>query len=409
MNISIIIFIIILAVSTVIGIFIAHDPGYTLFSYGNWTVEMPLWLTFTIILILISLTSCLFIFLNSLSRLSPAVKSWLKNREIKLAFINTQRGLKFFTEGDWLNAEKWLIKASIYPEYSLMNYIFAAKAAHERGDAIQRESYLAKALSNSFKDQSLLTLIHTEFQLKQSQESQNPEAIKVLEKLVYQKPNALKLLFETFINEKDWEKALELLPAVEKRKIFEQHKLDNISKLIYMERLNQLIENLKELNIFWGQLPKFFKQNTNFIYVYAKALIQLEQHKEAEQILRQSLEQTWDEGLIALYGKTVHKNNEQQLKIAENWVEFHSNSPNLYLTLGRIALRAELWGKARSFLEQYLSMADNPEAYVLLGNLLEFINCPEESRVCFKKGLLKVVNDHVKEQNYLTSNNNEIL
>ena len=39
-----IIYLIILVAAVWLGLKIAEDPGYALFAYQRWTVEMPLWL-----------------------------------------------------------------------------------------------------------------------------------------------------------------------------------------------------------------------------------------------------------------------------------------------------------------------------------------------------------------------------
>jgi HemY protein len=55
--------------------------------------------------------------------------------------------------------------------------------------------------------------------------------------------------------------------------------------------------------------------------------------------------------------------------------------------LGKISLRNELWGKARSYLEASIDLEPTAEAYRLLGALLERLDDPEGAALCYRKGI----------------------
>ena len=45
-------FVVVLIFAVWLGLHIQSDPGYALFSYGHWTIELPLWLTIVILVLL---------------------------------------------------------------------------------------------------------------------------------------------------------------------------------------------------------------------------------------------------------------------------------------------------------------------------------------------------------------------
>ena len=60
----------------------------------------------------------------------------------------------------------------------------------------------------------------------------------------------------------------------------------------------------------------------------------------------------------------------------------------LLTSLGRICLRAKLWGKARTYFEEALGLGRDPELYRLLAETLAAMNKPEESAGYSREGLL---------------------
>jgi HemY protein len=76
------------------------------------------------------------------------------------------------------------------------------------------------------------------------------------------------------------------------------------------------------------------------------------------------------------------------LQQAEHWLKGRENNANLLLALGRLAIRCELWGKARSYLQASLGSHELAETYRELGQLLDKLNEPELAADCYRKGLL---------------------
>ena len=63
--------------------------------------------------------------------------------------------------------------------------------------------------------------------------------------------------------------------------------------------------------------------------------------------------------------------NSKQLKFAEHMLTVHARDPILLLTLGRLCIRAALWGKAKKYLEDSIEAQPGPDAYQELASLYE--------------------------------------
>ena len=83
----------------------------------------------------------------------------------------------------------------------------------------------------------------------------------------------------------------------------------------------------------------------------------------------------------------------RQLALAESLLERHPREPELLLALGRIALRNQLWGKARDYLESSLKLAARPDTCAELARLCEHLGETEHSRAL----LLRAVRGSVGE------------
>ena len=84
----------------------------------------------------------------------------------------------------------------------------------------------------------------------------------------------------------------------------------------------------------------------------------------------------------------------QALNKVEKWAEHHTDDTYLYLTLGRICNKAQLWGKAKAYFESSLSRKPLAETYAELAALHEQLNEMDEAHRCAKKGLKIAIRDN---------------
>src|SRR4029078_7904584 len=100
----------------------------------------------------------------------------------------------------------------------------------------------------------------------------------------------------------------------------------------------------------------------------------------------------WSSRLIALYASlpeqlsAAERAEEAHARIerAEHWLTEHNRDPELLASLGRLCVQAELWGKARSFLEASLSFEETGAAHVELARLAERLGDPAAAQRHFR-------------------------
>jgi HemY protein len=121
----------------------------------------------------------------------------------------------------------------------------------------------------------------------------------------------------------------------------------------------------------WSGLPRGVRRLPQSIVTYARAAMACQDHPTAEKVLRELIEDTNDPTATRLYGDLLLPDPLIPLDRAETWLRKRTEDPDLLSTCARLCLRAELFGKARSYLEASLARRPSSENSLILANLLE--------------------------------------
>jgi HemY protein len=111
----------------------------------------------------------------------------------------------------------------------------------------------------------------------------------------------------------------------------------------------------------------------------------------AERVLRELIDQSPDAAAIRLYGELVLDNPLVPLERAEGWLRQRPEDPELLASCARLCLRAELFGKARSYLEASLARRPNAENSLILADLLEQMGEREAAARCLRESVTRSV------------------
>ncbi len=116
----------------------------------------------------------------------------------------------------------------------------------------------------------------------------------------------------------------------------------------------------------------------------AELLVALERQPEARRIVEDALAHNWDARLLRRYPDTAGGDALPLIQKAEGWKKDHPDDAELLFALGRLCQKQQLWGKAQSFLEAALKLADSEalkvRAHRALARLFEHLGEPGEGR-----------------------------
>jgi HemY protein len=374
-----IIFIIGIALALAISAIVSHDPGYIRISYGNWLIESNL--------VIGSLAATTFIFaliwvIGATRRVlgsGKSISTWLGRSAQSRATQKTEKGLIALLEGNWSVASKLLSKSASKSHEPLINYLAAAHASNELGQTKEAEHLLKKAYDNTKDSEFAVGIAQAQIQFQQGQYEPCLATLLRLQKQQTHHPFVLKLLKSVYLKLEDWHNLIKLIPSLQKDAKLKQAEINSLESLawknLFVQKTEELITRNQQhssddiLANLWQSVPTPLQFDAELVETYALQLIRLNNSHKCETLIRKVLEKKWDDKLIRVYGMIASKNTSEQLIHAEQWLKGRPNNADLLLTLGRLCLRNELWGKAQEYFEASNNLHENKESLAELSRL----------------------------------------
>lgn len=378
-----------LVAAVALGLLLTRDTGYVLIGYGAWTLETTVSLLAFALLAGFLALYLLLRFLVGLRRAPQRLRHWEERRKALRARNALNRGLIELAEGDWMGAEKRLLKHAADSDTPLLNYLAAARAAQQQGAHERRDHYLRLAHQGMPDADIAVGLTQAELQIAHRQMEQALATLTHLRTLAPRHGYVLKMLMRLYERLHDWEHLRDLVPELRKRKVLDDDAAERLEIRLHGELLAQAARggDAEVLRDAWNRVPRRLLHNPDLVLAYATQLTALGDSEEAETLLCTTLKKTWDGRLVDLYGR-LPGDAARQLAAGEEWLRTRERDPVLLQTLGRLAMRASLWGKAREYLEASTGIAPTVEGYQLLGSLAEQVRDGAGATEYYRKGTL---------------------
>jgi HemY protein len=376
---------VVLVASVTVALVALPDPGYVLIGYGKYSLET----TLAAFVIALGLAYLAVRMIAGLWHAPRGIRRWndrYRNRRLGRLFDTAMIEL---VEGQPERAERRLARLVYAGESPLDVYLSAARVANRIDADDRRDYYLKLALERYPRAELAIGLVQAELQLSRSQLDQAQTTLSRLQSLSAHNAQVMRLRIQLYLRQQDWEALRGLLPELRRGHVLAGDQWQRLAVQVYRQRLEELgaMRDLEALESGWKQLPSAVQQDQAMVSVYLQELLRIGAHAQAEQVLREQLRVHWDRGFVYAYGDVAAPNAAGQLSVAEGWLEQHPDDGVLLLTLGKISLRNELWGKARGYFESGIEREPMPEAYRLLGSLLERLGEADRAAECYRKGI----------------------
>lgn len=375
----------------VVGIpLMQKDAGYVLIAIGGHIIEMRFWMA---IIVLLLFLLCLWIIkalIKGTWRATIKTFNWWPSKAQALLWQRQERAMAALWEGNIQEAHRNFtrIVKTKSQNANALSLINAANTASDLALFNDADHYLnlAEALDD---DQHKVSLWVSRARFYQKQNKIKDAQALANKALSYNNlhPGVLAMLLNIYRNQQDWLALQALLPRFKKAKFLVEEEYVTLERDIYQGLLLQA-NNEQTITEQWQAIPKANKADSQIERCYLQQLLQLKCDNIAEPILRKMLKKHFDDELISLFANTHSQDPAAQLQYAERWLDHKSDSPILMLALGKIALRCELWGKAKEYFEQSLKLQPSAEAYAELARLLGQLGEHQASNALFQQGLL---------------------
>ena len=372
-----------LALGALAANYLLADNGYVLINFRGYAIEM-------------SVPVLAFLLLLAYLAVRMAVRTWeapkrlgelAARRRARKAGDRIVRGYIEMGEGNFSRGEKLLTQGVRNSETPLLNYLAAARAAQAQGDHSRRDNWLKMAYDQEPRAAASVLLTQAELQLANDEfEHARATLNKVLEMTPHNQ-QALRLKAELCLADGDWDKLRHLLPKLGSKGYVATDLLNSWYVLTWCALLSAASDDPEGVRHLWKQLPRHLRENAALVSARIKALIAEGKMDEAEAGIRKALKREWSEELILLYAKLETADLAVLLRRAESWLQQRPEDAALLLTAGRLCVRNELWGKARSYFESSIAIRPSPEAWNDLGQLLIRMDQSDAASIAFQKGL----------------------
>lgn len=348
-----------------VGTLMLRDPGYVLVSYAGRALETSLW--FALVLLFIGYFAIrVAVFLTArVLRGRSLFGAWRAVRGQRSADLKAVRGSMLLAEGQWTEARRLLTEAGQSATMPLVNYLQAARAAHESGDAGARDDLLEKADASTPGARAAVLLTRARLLFDEGRWRDCRDTLLEVREMTPRHPFMLDLLRQCHERLGDWKAVVDLLPDLRRSRAVESETLQALERRAWSHRLGA--DDFAEA---WQNLPKELRRDPELTAARARRLVDAGEAAAAERAVRKALERNWHTGLVELYGLIPSADLPRRMAVAEGWLGDRPDDAALLLALGRIAMMAGAWSKAREYLEASLRLESSTAVYGELGRLL---------------------------------------
>lgn len=176
----------------------------------------------------------------------------------------------------------------------------------------------------------------------------------------------------------DWQEVLRIARQLEKRQALSAEVAAELKLKAHRQRLRERGSDTRALLGYLREVP-VREMDVRLAREAAKALLGLGARDEAASVIEAHLEREWDAELVAFYGHCDGQQTTERIARAEKWLLSHADDAVLLLALARLCVARRLWGKAQSYADASLSVAETRDGHLELARLFDHLGRPADA------------------------------
>jgi HemY protein len=369
------------------------DSGHVMFFYPPWRVEMSLVFFAAATVAAFALLYFLFRLLGNALSLPAIVSAWRARRRRERAHAALAAALQAYYEGRYARAEKEAGIAFEGGPAPGVAALLAARAAHQMRDFERRDRWLERADGAGDGLQAARLVSRAELALEDRDFAAARDALRNLHGAGPKHVASTRLLLRAERGAGAWDEVLRLASQLSKRDAISPALAEEYKVQATVELLARSADDGGAFEQRWRGVAPRDRVQPRIAAAGARHATALGKAALAREIIETALAAEWVPQLVALYGEipsavdAASRIAEARARIerAERWLLERNRDAQLLASLGRLCAQAELWGKARSFLEASLSFEESRAARVELARLAERLGQPDEAQRHFRR------------------------
>lgn len=368
--------------AVVAGVLLPYEPGYVMIAYGTTRVEFTLFV-FLLIYIGVLLLGALCWWLTA--RVLGSPRRWRRHRGARVERRAAQRytqGIVALAQGKMQVAERALEQAA-QGVLALPALLGAARAADQAGASERRDAYLQRAADSDPRATPAVLATQAQLDLAHGDYERALAALQSLRREGGRHPQAERDLARVYCALGEPEKLMNLLPSLVRQTGMNPQEMEGWAATalagVIARGHDKPAAVLRRLPAQLRELPRVSR-------ALASAAVSAEP-ETAARVLEHSLKHGYDAGNVAAYAGLTTVPAAERLRTIEAWLVRFGEKDALLKAAGRVALEAELWGRARGYLAKLQTRSPDPETALLLGRVAEQEGREADARLAYRKGL----------------------
>ena len=369
------------------------EAGYVLFIYPPYRVEVTLLLFGIALFLSFLLLYAVFRLLSHTVSLPAYVRAYRARRRRERAHAALAAALQAFYEGRYPRAEKEASIAFDSGSNRGVAALLAARAAHQLREFQRRDLWLERAQSTGRDAQPAVLVSRAELALEDRDFAAARDALRTLPDAGPKHVATARMLLRAERGAGAWDEVLRLANQLGKKDAIAPAVAEEYKVQATVQLLAQSATDADAFERRWREVDARDQVHPRVAAAGARQATTLGLAPLARDILERALAAEWTPELVALYAELPEGLDEAgrvaeartRIERAERWLLERNRDAQLLAALGRLCGQADLWGKARSFLEASLSFEESRSAHLELARLAERLGQPEDAQTHYRR------------------------
>jgi HemY protein len=366
---SLFVFLLLAALAVVAALLFRLNSGYAMFVAPPYRVELSLNAFIILALACFAVFYLVLRLARNIAELPREVRAVRRRRNAERARGKTDAAVVALLEGRFGKARQFADEALAMPESSGLPALVGARAAVETHAFAAAEAYLARPDAGAGSLVVPRLMLEAELALERGQPLPALSKLAALKREAGLHTAALRLELRALAAAGRHAEIPPLVDQLVKRKVYDAAQGELVRMGAHAQALAELRNDAAGLRAYWKRLSDADRINSKVAHAGAKGFLALGGDREAAEIIVRSLEGSWDSRLVALYAQCRAPDTRGQLEVAERWLLAHNQDGQLLYVLVRLCERERLWGKAQTYFEASLALANDWRTHVALGEM----------------------------------------
>jgi HemY protein len=364
------VFLVLAAAAVALAILLRLNHGYVLFVAPPYRVELSQNAFIILAIVGFLIVYALLRGAARLARLPANVRDARRRRQVERFRSKQDAAVVALLEGRHGKARQYAQEALAIPSSSPVPALLGARAALETRDYAAASSMLERPDAQSTKLAVPRLMLEAEIALERGQPADALARLAELQREAGLHTAAQRLELRALTAAGRSAEIPPLIDQLVKRKVYDAAQGDALRAGAHAEALAGFGHDAAGLRAHWAKIADADRMQPKVAAAAARSYLALNGDREAADILVRSLERHWDPRLLLLYATCQVPDATRQLETAERWLTTHNQDATLLYVLGTLCERAQLWGKAQTYLEASLALDNHWRAHVALGEML---------------------------------------